>query len=248
MFVHLIVQKMPETKMTGLADSLSASELLERCQQSRPDNTHEPFCLELFRRAIVDKSEACWAAIYQQYQRLVYRWLLDFTRGNEQSAESTFEELMLDAFTAFWRAYTADKLQNADGLGSILAYLKSCAATAVLQARRKAKNSALHIAWDQQQEQRAPAMTQILAGFEQSVLNALSAEQVWAVVDACCADENERIIARLSFVADLKPRSILERHPERFSDVEEIYTTRRNLKNRLWRDERLRELWGGVNP
>lgn len=233
--------------MTGIVDRLSAQELLEGCQQSRPDNTHEPFCFELFRRAIVEKNEACWSAIYQQYQRLIYRWLLDFTPNSEPIGEKSFEELMLDAFTAFWRAYTADKLRQADGLGSILAYLKSCAATAVLQARRKAKTVVAHLVWEQQ-EQGASTASQARSGFEQKIFAALSAEQVWTVVDACCLDENERIIARLSFVADLKPRSILERHPERFTNVEEIYTTRRNLKNRLWRDERLRELWGEPSP
>lgn len=233
--------------MPGPVATLSADELLARCQQSQPDNSHEPFCLELFRRAILEKSEACWSAIYQQYQRLIYRWLLDFAPNSEPIGEKSFEELMLDAFTAFWRAYTVDKLRQADGLGSILAYLKSCAATAVLQARRKAKNAVPHIAWDQQ-EREVPGAVQAQVGFERNVLATLSADQVWAVVDACCIDENERIIARLSFVADLKPRSILERHPERFTTVEEIYATRRNLKNRLWRDERLRELWEEPSP
>jgi hypothetical protein len=52
------------------------------------------------------------------------------------------------------------------------------------------------------------------------------------------------VLARLSFISDLKPSEILERHPDLFTDVAEIYTMRRNLKNRLWRDKELQELWG----
>ena len=79
---------------------------------------------------------------------------------------------------------------------------------------------------------------------EQVILQTLWQEKLWQVVNNCCHDERERLLARLSFVSDLKPGEILERHPDLFADVAEIYTMRRNLKNRLWRDKALQTLWG----
>ncbi|MEZ4558707.1 MAG: hypothetical protein R2854_20130 [Caldilineaceae bacterium] len=49
---------------------------------------------------------------------------------------------MMAAFAAFWRGYTTEKLDKADGLGSVLRYLKSCVLTEVLAAQ--AKNTAPH--------------------------------------------------------------------------------------------------------
>jgi hypothetical protein len=219
-------------------------QLIEGCQKSRPDNAHEPFCFELFRRAIVDKSEQCWSAIYQQYKNLVYGWILQFAKTNAPIGDASSEEMVLDAFTAFWRAFTPEKLNNADRLASILAYLKSCAVTAVLQARRKAENILLETAWDDEIIESDAVATQTRTGAESLVLHQLSADRLWTIVDHCCNDEKDRIVARLSLVANLKPRLILEQHPDLFANVAEIYALSRNLKNRLGRDEALRELWG----
>ncbi|CAN5778996.1 sigma-70 family RNA polymerase sigma factor [soil metagenome] len=222
----------------------TSGQLLEGCQQSRPDNSHEPFCFELFRRAIVEKSEQCWAALYQQYKNLVYSWIIQFAKTTNQIGDISSEEMVLDAFTAFWRAFTTEKLNNADRLASILAYLKSCAVTSVLQARRKAENIRVEMAWDEELVEHKTVAIQAKTGAEFTVLHQLSADRLWSIVDHCCHDEKDRIVARLSLVANLKPRLILEHHPELFTDVAEIYALSRNLKNRLGRDETLRSLWG----
>lgn len=214
-------------------------QLLAHCRDSRPDNAHEPFCFELFRRAIAEKSEQCWAVIYQQYQKLVYRWVLDFAKSSDPIDDLSIEDLVMDAFTAFWRAYTIEKLNNAGGLGSILSYLKSCVATTVLQARRKAGKTLLKTEWDESVIDTQPATTNA-ADWEQMSFKQVSVNQLWTIVDSCCHDEKERVIARLSFVADLKPNNILEHYPDLFADVAEIYTVRRNLKNRLKRNAQLR--------
>ena len=219
-------------------------QLLARCHASQPDNSHEPFCFELFRRAIIEKSEQCWSAIFQQYQKLLYRWTLDFAKSNISLEESVVEELVLDAFTAFWRAYTAEKLNNAHGLASVLSYLKSCTATSVLQLQRKADKNALQIAWNETVVDAQTATSNKGTAPDRLIFEQISAEQLWALVDSCCYDEKERIIARLSFVSDLKPNLILEHHPDLFVNVAEIYTIRRNLKNRLGRNELLRVISG----
>src|SRR4051794_33133744 len=109
---------------------LPLGRLLEGCQQRQPDNSHEAFCFELFRPAIVEKSEPCWFALYQQYKKLLYSWTLQFAKTPTRIGAVTIEEMVADAFTAFWRAFTPAKLNKAGRLASILAYLKACTATA----------------------------------------------------------------------------------------------------------------------
>jgi hypothetical protein len=152
--------------------------------------------------------------------------------------------MVLDAFTAFWRAFRPEQLQKASGLGSVLSYLKSCVATTVLQVKRKLENKQIMATWEEIDVDSRLAAAGHLPTVEQAAVQNMDAERLWSAVDSCCLDEKDRIIARLSLVADLKPRSILEHYPHLFSDVTEIYTIRRNLKNRLERNETLRAWWG----
>ena len=237
------VQMTYKQPLSALAQ-LTPSELQAGCQQSRPDNAHEPFCFELFRRAIVEKSETCWSAIYQQYKNLVYRWIIQFAKTDTLVGGVSIEEMVLDAFTAFWRAFTPDKLQNAGYLASILAYLKSCAATAVLQAQRKLDSFALETEWDEVLVESQKGAIQPTMRADELLLKQMYAERLWTVVERCCKDDKERVIARLCLVANLKPRQILEHYPTLFADIAEIYMLNRNLKNRLGRDKQLLELWG----
>ncbi len=224
----------------------TTEQLVAGCQEKRPDNSHEPYCFELFRRAIADKDQACWAAIYRQYQKLIGRWLLEILQDQASVQQEMLEPLVSEVYVAFWHAYTVEKLAQAQGLQSVLSYLKACAGTTALQVRRKAKKSVLETEWDQSAVDNDSAHTSASNRPEQALNRKLFAERLWQLVDSICLDEQERIVARLSFVSNLKPNAILERHPESFRSVEEIYTMRRNLKNRLARNPDLRALWGEV--
>lgn len=218
-------------------------QLADGCRQVKADNTHEPYCFELFRRAIVEKSEQCWSILYEQYSKLVIHWIVQFARSSAPLLATPTDELVADAFTAFWRAFTAEKLTNAERLANVLSYLKSCTVTAVLQAKRREERNSKESEWNEvvvEQQRR----TQPNNRPDQIILQQLWQEKLWQLVNSCCHDERERLLARLSFVSDLKPGEILERHPGLFADVAEIYAMRRNLKNRLWRDKALQELWG----
>lgn len=225
---------------------LLPEELLAGCQRVQEDNSHESFCFELFRRAIAAKSEVCWSLIYQQYQRLVYRWVLDCANGRDHIGDLSVDDMVLHAFTSFWRAFTSDKLAKAPALSSVLSYLKSCAGTAVLQAKRQLESKVTRAHWQESEwaeylegdDQNAqPTMNP-----EVTTLAKMGAEELWTIVDSCCVDERERMVARLSFVSNLKPRAIIDLMPDQFSAETEIYSLRRNLKNRLARNEQLQIL------
>ena len=85
------------------------SDLIRRCAQEmlrfRKQKPYDPWhCYELFRRALVERDEAAWAAIYKQYQRLVRFWI--GTSGDDADA------LVNQAFAKLWQGIDTDCLTH----------------------------------------------------------------------------------------------------------------------------------------
>lgn len=220
--------------MSSGLHKISPQQLAARCQNTQPDASHEPFCFELFHRAIVEGCSLSWHYLHNQYYRLVRYWVCQRTSTDPNAVD----DLTQDAFAAFWRFYTPDKLAEAGSLGHVLSYLKSCAASAVAQAHRRANRRVPTAAWDGQMvdDQVSSQSTETLACRE------MRAEQVWRAIVDCCKNRQERVVARSTFLADLKPRHIAERFPDAFPDVTEVYRVKRNLLARLRRDPFLRRV------
>lgn len=217
-------------------EQLQPLQLLDLCRRATPDKANERYCLELFRRAIVEKSQACWSALYSQYLKLVYRWTIEFAKTNTEIGEVTIEEMAQDAFTQFWRSYRSEHLAKAEGMGSILRYLKSCVWTSVQQVLRKQKESLLSL--EEALDVNLAEQTQT----ERQILSTLATERFWQVLDGCCSSDRERAIARLRFVDAWKPGEIVKRRPDLATDEKELFKLLRNLKDRLERNEYMREL------
>jgi DNA-directed RNA polymerase specialized sigma24 family protein len=197
------------------------------------DASHEPFCFELFRRAIVDGCALCWHYLYCQYDPLVRYWVGRWTSPDAAGGSpSTADDLVQDAFAAFWRSFTRDKLGQARGLADVLKYLKTCAVSAALEARRREDRQALSAAWN---EQAVDAHARFPSA-EASAWQGMAARALWALVEASCNDEREHLVARLILRAGLKPRHIVEQHPDLFPRVGDVYRIKRNLCDRLRRN------------
>jgi RNA polymerase sigma factor (sigma-70 family) len=207
---------------------ISPPQLAARCQNNQSDASHEPFCFELFRRAILESCSLCWHYLHNQYYTLVRYWV----SRRAPPDPDTIDDLTQDAFTSFLRFYTPDKLARANGLGDVLAFLKSCAATAVAQVYRKIKRRPLETTWDEQ----ILDIHVSTPSAEESAAQQMIARQIWAAIEAHCNDELEHLVARAAFLYDLKPVRIAEQFPDRFSDVAEVRRIKRNLIGRLRRD------------
>ncbi len=204
------------------------AKLAARCRNTRPDGSHEPFCFELFRRAIIENCSLCWHYLHNQYYCLVRYWVSQ----RISTDPDTVDDLTQDAFESFWRFYTPDKLACASGLGNVLSYLKACAASVVAQARRKADRRVVEAEWDEY----LLGVQVSVSSAESTALQHMTARRVWTAVKACCNDERDYLVARLTFVAGLKPRHIAERFPDLFLNVSEVYRVKQNLFARLGRD------------
>lgn len=204
---------------------LDVLRVASQCQNRQENKAHEPFCFELFRRAIVGKSGAAWGLLYQGYYALVRYWIRQFSLPTSFDIDA----LVSDAFSRFWRYFTPKNLAEArHKLPSILDYLHTCAVSAVQNERRKYRPDRVTVELDE--------------GIEESYSDSIPVEseielsELWAqIVDICQSPEEERI-AYLTFASDLPPRKIVEEESDLFDSVDEVNRIKRNLINRLRRN------------
>lgn len=233
---------MSSTDSEGKAvHQMSVAQLAEKCGERQPDNSHESYCFELFARAILQQNNEAWNAVYTQYHRLVFKWASDTAKSPDGIGDFTLEDLVIDGFSAFWKAFRQEQLEAAKNLSYILAYLKTCIVSAVGQARRRAERAMITTEWE--------AVSHAYRGRDEpdmlgTVLDTLSEEAIWKEIESGCQDAKDILIARLGIAANLKPKKILELYPHEFADVREVYDRRRNLRDRLQRNPQIQALLG----
>jgi len=215
--------------------ALPVVDLAERCAEEmaryRRRQEYDPrFCYELFRRALVQRHEGAWGALYGQYHRLVHRWL-----GN---VPGDSDDLVNQAFERFWRALAPDRFDDFATLGDLLEYLRRCAQSIAIDARRREERQRVEQqALIQMHKAGAVHNRDLLAG---RILDAIAGEQLYAQVLKCLNDPQERLVFRASFEWDLKPGTIAGRWPNLFSSAQEVSRIKERIFRRLQRDAELK--------
>ena len=182
-------------------------------------------CLELFRRAIVLQDQAAWEAVYRHYRLQVLAWVRRHWAYPLQSEPT--EALVNEAFRRFWHAMTPQRFARLRTLGGIMAYLRRCADSAVIDAhRRKLKELPL--------QGRAK-------GHYEGLTERLRREELWHFVSDQLRDERERVVVDLSFKQGLAPRKIFAERRDLFSSVQEVRRIKRNVLDRLRRNPYMKE-------
>lgn len=192
--------------------------------------------VELFRRAIDLRDEAAWNAVVA-----LYRGLLVAHSGRLAVRGLVHEDdrFCVDrAFERFWLATRANGLSQFADVASILKYLKLCLASVLLDEARARRRQAATSLDDIPPEAK---LSEDPAGLVTS--RGVGAE-LWAAVQAELKSDEERIIARDSFVFGLTPRHIRERYPTRFPDVGDVYRLKRNIVERLRHSPTIQALRG----
>jgi DNA-directed RNA polymerase specialized sigma24 family protein len=187
---------------------------------------------ELFRRAIVERDNEAWAAIYTHYRQLLISWARNACARAPSVCQ--YEDIADRALARAWSALTAEQFAQFPSLAALLAYLRTCVGAAAIDAARaEATRERAY------QKLGLPSVTTP----EELVLGAQSRDELWRLLNKLVSNEHERIILIESFVLGLPPRMILERHLDRFADVPAIYGAKRNLLNRLERSRDLRQIY-----
>jgi hypothetical protein len=217
-----------------MIDTLTIAELTQRCSEEtaryiRREAYAERFCLELFRRAILQRDDAAWAAVYDQYSTIVRRWI--------RAGADDGEEGVTIAFERFWRAVDAAKFARFSSLSGVLQYLKMCAVTAQLDRARVARASAVEDSLDEDAHD-LPSRENV----EDAVVDAVDASRFWQTVQHALSDERERLVVYLSYVIGLSPRAICASHGQQFPEVADVYRLKRVVLDRLRRAPEVQDL------
>jgi hypothetical protein len=187
---------------------------------------------ELFRRAIVERDADAWAESAICYRRLMLSWARDCSI--RMAANETYEDIADHALARAWMALSPSRFANFPSLGAVLAYLRACVSATVVDCVRAEAARERMIGKLEVGDAPAP---------EQIVLEDLERAELWDLVDGLVVGERERVVVTESYLLDLPPRAILQRHPELFADIDVVYSTKRNLLARLKGNRALRELF-----
>ena len=202
------------------------------------------YCFELFRRALGKGDQLAWEAVYQQYGSLVRGWALAhpaivYTGGEVQ-------DYVNQAFARMWAAVSRSGFARFDDLKAVLAYLKMCVHSAIVEDGRRAGPVNRTIALDDASESIEAAQA---AGpdspTERAVLARDAQDRLWTAVNGRLQNPRERLVVHCLFELGLKPKAICALHPDMFGDVREIYLIRQVVLERLRRDPVLQELVDG---
>jgi DNA-directed RNA polymerase specialized sigma24 family protein len=198
-------------------------------------------CFEIFRRAFMEGNQLAWASILRIYGALVSAWVMRHPATlRVQGADEDYVNL---AFERMWSAITPAKFARFDSLAGVLAYLKLCVHSAVVEeARREGGMSRARSLDDTLPGADAGLPADPGPGVERVVLAEETRHAVRSAVANRMNNDKERLVVRGLFELDLKPGAIHALHPGVFASVEEIYLIRQVVLDRLGRDPVLRRV------
>lgn len=215
--------------------SLARRALAESRRFYRHEEYEPRFAYELFRRALVERDEAAWSTIFEQYSPLVEHWAR--RTGAFTVSGETSDYFVSAAFTRFWRAIPAERFSSFPSLASLLNYLRRCATCVVIDSARSQSFADLlpeeSVNWNDQR----------LGHADEEATERVSRDEFWRLIDGLLSSEAERVIVRGSYLLGMKPGDIFAEWGRLFNSVEEVYTLKRGLLMRLRKSAELRGMY-----
>lgn len=196
------------------------------------------YAYELFRRALVERDEAAWAVVYQQYYALVESWVR--RSGAFASSGETGEFFVVLAFTRFWQAISPERFASFATLAALLHYLQLCAGCVVIDSVRSQS-------WAEVLPEHAiPQNHGSHTSPDEEAMSRVNRAEFWHYINAQMNNEAERVVILNSFVLGMKPGDIYSNRPDLFENVNEVYNVKRNVLGRLSRNQELRGMFAGM--
>ena len=213
--------------MEELPKNMRLSALADRCMSEinnfrRGEASSDQYCLEIFRRAMLEHDDAAWTLLVDRFKEFL---LAAFRRHPKSEAASHLdspENYVARAFARFWNAVHNQQVMFTS-LGAALRYLRVCLDSTILDMLRANARA-----------REVPLPEPGFAG-EPAVVDPDEESELWEVIRTMLPTERERRLAFLLYQCNLKPREIVRLRPQEFSNVNEIYRLRRNIVDRLER-------------
>ncbi|NOK59899.1 MAG: hypothetical protein GFH27_549291n91 [Chloroflexi bacterium AL-W] len=210
------------------ADGMSVNDLGQRCTEethkfNRRVNYDPQYCFELFRRALGTSDSEALTFLWQIYERQVVSWV--YSHGSFKHTGEEAEFFAHQALINFYFALRGDKMDRFTSLQRVLAYLKACVHTAVMQYIRDQKAD----------------MNRSINGVEEQSLTPdlhirLDMVETWQRVEILLPDHRDRVLAHCILVQRLKPREIVKEFPDLWQNEREISVASFRIRRILRRD------------
>ena len=205
--------------------------------------------LELFRRAVCEHDRLAWETAISRHRWLIRTWLRQHPAASHDFGNGE-EDCWVDrVFERFWRAVTPARFGNFASFARLLAYLKLCTQSVLLDEARRAQardgGRVRLLSLDQESGLRLHAEAALQAAdIESQVLDRLSGHDLWRAVAGALADECARQVVYLTFAVGLTPRQIHGRFPSCYPSVADVYRVKQNALRKLRRSPAIKALDG----
>ncbi len=212
---------------------MSLAELAERCMSeinkySRKEPHNDQYCLEIFRRAMLQGNAQAWELLIHRFHGTVLGWVRRHPNKEAAIRLDSEENYVALAFERFWRVTVRNKSLEFNTLAGALVFLRACVNCAMIDTLRSQRDLPLP---EGIEERPAPEPD--------------GGAYRWEIIKSFLNNAREQRLAYLLYYCGLKPRQIVKFVPDEFRDVEEIFRLTRNIIDRLRRNkDRLRWLLG----
>ena len=214
--------------MEELPKNMHLSALADRCMSEinnyrRGEASSDQYCLEMFRRAMLERDEEALESLVDRFQEFLLAAFRRHPRSEAATHLDSPENYVARAFERFWIAAVHNQQLEFTTLAAALRYLRICLNSAILDMLRSYART-----------REVPLPEPGFAG-EPAVVDPDEESELWEVICTMLPGERERRLAFLLYQCNLKPREIVRLLPQEFSSVDEIYRLRRNIVDRLER-------------
>ena len=187
---------------------------------------------DLFRQAIVERSEGAWQTLYYHFYPVLLAWSRQACRRS--SGDECPEDIANQAFARAWHALSPEQFQQFESAGALLGYMRACVHTAVIDSGRS------FVLRERLVQLCEPAQ---VTTPEQQVVRASLCAELWQAIQQIGMSDLDRVVLEASFLHALPPRAIFHTYPQLFESVRQVYAIKRNLLARLARYAQLQALY-----
>jgi DNA-directed RNA polymerase specialized sigma24 family protein len=205
-------------------EALARRSSFEISKFRRKEPSDDQYCLEIFRRAMVQNDERAWDIVYALFQESVRQWFRGDASRTAALRHEDEQSYIDDTFKRFWQSMHAQKLEF-PSLASVLRYLRLCLNSVIIDTLRAyARKEVLGLP-----EPGSPDELLLEDSYHE--------DEWWSVVESILTDKYERRVIYLLYHCGLKPREIVIHCPGEFANEQEVYRFRRNGLDRLKRNQ-----------
>ncbi len=209
---------------------MDLKDLAKRCSQEmsrfrRKERCDDSYCLELFRRALIEHDDAAWEVLYTLFSEYVHMWFRRHQYRDAALRHESEQSYVDDTFKRFWQ-WTNNQGLDFSTIASAITSLHLCLNSAIMDTLR---------AYSRPKEEPLPDAT-LLNGPKMIAEDVYHEDDWWPIIVDILKNEREQRIIFLLYSCGLKPKAIMQQCPGEFASEQEIYRLTRNALDRLKRN------------